>query len=162
MSVASRPATARPRRRSHTMIGIQTAISTTRTPTTISASYIAVFKGASGSLARAQNRIVKLAPRRRPWIRGDDLRARILHAGTVVDELVHLGDERLQIGPRLRTCQHDRDLTEHTVGRPVGEFGKRPALDLLVSLGQLSAHHGAALRTEHLDGVLKAGCEPPR
>ena len=58
--------------------------------------------GASGSVARTQNRIVKLAPRRCPGIGGDHLRAGVLHPRAVVDERIHLGHQRRRGRPAAR------------------------------------------------------------
>ncbi len=50
--------------------------------------------------------------------------------------------------PQHSAGQHDGDLAEHPVGRPRGQLVQRSALDLLVGLGQLAAHHRPPLRTE--------------
>ena len=47
-----------------------------------------------------------------------------LGTSTTLDEFNHLGHQRVEVGRRRRPRQHDRDLAQHSVGRPVGELGE--------------------------------------
>ena len=64
------------------------------------------------------------APRRRAGIACNHLGAGVLDAETLLDEFGHLAHERVQVGRRDVSGEHDGDLAEHALLRPLGEFGE--------------------------------------